>query len=182
MDQNVCDSCFSVLWRLCWSCCSCLYGPSLWFTNVGRVSSLYFHLFPVFLGFVMPVRILSPAPAVNRRDTVSKDSTTELKLSAPDTKVKVTGIICPLCRLTDAAERKSNALVTQTFDAAVCTGLQTGRILYSSLCWPRESRDRVGPPLLMVAEMMLHLCYLTGMAAGAVHIQDCAAVFPFSRR
>lgn len=133
MDQNVCESCFSV-WQLCWSCCSCLC-PSLWFTNVGCVSSVCFLLFPVFLGFVMPVRILSPAPAVNRRDTVSKDSTTELKLSAPDTKVWVTGIIHPLCRPTvDAAERKSNALVTQTSDAAVCTGLQMGQILHSSLC------------------------------------------------
>lgn len=42
--------------------------------------------FSVFLDFVMPVGILFPAPTVNRRDTVSRDSATELKLSAPDPK------------------------------------------------------------------------------------------------
>lgn len=93
----------------------------------------------------------------------------------------MTGIIHPLCRPTDAAERKSNALVTQTSDAAVSTGLQMGRILYSLLCSPRESRDRVGPPLLMATEM-LHSCYLRGIAAGAAYVQDCRAVIPFSRR
>lgn len=36
----------------------------------------------------------------------------------------MTGVIHPLCKPTDVAERKSNALVTQTSDAAVHTGLQ----------------------------------------------------------
>lgn len=34
-----------------------------------------------------PVGTLFPAPAANRRDTVCRDSTTELKLSALDPKV-----------------------------------------------------------------------------------------------
>lgn len=78
----------------------------------------------------------------------------------------MTGIIHLLCPPTDAAERKSSALVTQASDAAVGTGLLMGRVLHSSLCWPRESRDRAGPPLLMATEM-LHLCYLSGMAASS---------------
>lgn len=136
-DQNVCEFCFSVVWWLCWSYCSCLC-TLFWFTNVGYVSSLCFLLFPAFLGFVMPVGILFPAPA-NRLDTVYRDSTTELRLPAPDPKVLVTGITHPLCRPTDAAERKSRVLVTQMSNGAVRTGFQMGQIFYSSLCGPERA-------------------------------------------
>lgn len=129
----------------------------------------------------MPVGILFPAPAANRPDTVCRDSTTGLKLSALDPKVWVTGIIHPLCRPTDAAERNSSALVTQTLMLLLVLACKWVKSCTGLLCLPRESRDRMGPPLLMATEM-LHLCYLMGIAAGAAYVQDCRAVIPFSRR
>lgn len=53
MDQNVSESCFLVLWPLCWNCCLCLH-TLFWFTNVDSFSYLHFICFHVFLGFVMP--------------------------------------------------------------------------------------------------------------------------------
>lgn len=77
MDQHVCESCFLVVWQLCWRCSFCLC-TSFWFTYAGCVSSL-FSSFPCLSGVCDASWNPFPCPC-SEQVRHSKDSTTELKL------------------------------------------------------------------------------------------------------
>lgn len=120
MDQNVCESCFPVVWRLCWSCCSCLC-TSFWCTNVGWFSYLCF-LFSISF-WVLWFQLESCSLPLQ---WTGETQCVGIVLLSSSFLPQIQRIIHPLCRPTDAAERKGSALVTQISDVAISTGLQMG--------------------------------------------------------
>lgn len=119
MDQNICESCFLVVWPLCWNCCSCLC-TLFWFTNVDSFSYLYFCFFLCLSGFCddswkkicwnpVPCPCTEPSPGETQRIGIVLLSSTFLS-RIQRFRWQASSILCRLTDADSASKQKENLM------------------------------------------------------------------------